>query len=359
MENVKTPKQKRIIIISIIAIAAISLIVVAGFLFKKYRESISPKTLPQEVVKEVTGTLLVSMVPKEVIGGHPLTYAIEPSKNIFTPVYKYSIQQDGLYIFHTSLSPDKTRYVTGGIPITANLDKATDFAGLYSGKFDDRFVDISKGGPIANFGKSEHSRGMALRLPSINNNGEVLYSTVKEEQASISFNNEIRYNARGTDYQVAEGLFPRWISNTTFVYLTTAGIRIHSFADNTDLALTSITDSEGKMVKMQPNMMMNVSRDGTQIALSNPEEYKIYLYKKVENRFVRNKVFQGFAFWPTFSPDGKMLAGQNYKLFEKDQLIKSPQIEFWDIEKDIPVILPTIVDLSIYNNDMLFVTDWY
>jgi WD40 repeat protein len=360
MENVQTPARKRAIIIGIIAIIAVALLIIAGFLYKTYQNGKTLLVIPvEEKAKEVTGTLLVSMVPKEIIGGHPLSYAIEPSKNIFTPLYKYAVSQDGLYIYHTALSPDKTKYVTGGMPTTSDLKNATDFAGLYSGKFDERLVDIKKGGPVASFGKSVHSRGQVLRLPSINNKGEILYSTPKGGEETSNFNSEIRYNASGTDYQVAEGLYPRWVSDTVFVYLTTAGLRIHNFTDNSDLALTSITNSDGSMVKMQPNMMMNVSRDGNQIALSNPEDYKIFLYKKVENRYVRNKVFSGFAFWPTFSPDGKMLAGQNFLLSEKEELIKSPQIEFWDIEKEVPTLLPTKVDLSIYNNDMLFVTDWY
>lgn len=360
MENTQTPSQKRVIIASIAVIVLAAISIASWFLWKTYQDGHKPDVKQQEkVAKEVTGTLLLSMLPKEIKGGMALTFSVEPKTGVFTPLFQYIKESDGVFIFHTSISPDHKTFVTGGIPVGGDPKNAENVAGLYKGIFDKTFIDIKGTGPVAVFGAQKGSKGKVLRLPSVNNQGAILYATAGPGIQDINFNWEIRYTDGSQDVKMANGLSPRWISDSQFVYLTSKGLRLHDVAKGSDSVINQIVDKKGAIVEMLPNMMMNVSDDGTQIALSNPEQYTIYLYKKEGERFVKNTEFAGFGFWPTFSPDGKILAVQTVRDLEKLKTDPSPMIEFWDIETKEPELIPKQIDLSGYLNDILFITDWY
>ncbi len=360
MENTQTPLQKRTIIIGISAIVLVAISITSWFLFKTYYGNKKPDVVKQEkVVKVVTGTLLLSLLPNEVKGGMPLTFTVDMKDSLFTPIFQYIKQSDNIFIFHTSLSPDRKTYVTGGTLGSVDPKDAADAVGIYSGVFDGKINNVKDGGPTAKFGSQADSKGLVLRLPSISNKGAILYATAPKGTKDINFNWEIHYSLFGNDTQVAAGLSPKWISETSFVYLSTKGLRIHDLIKSTDFAIDSIIDKNGKIIALQPNMMMNVSRDGAQIALSNPEEYKIYLFKKIGDKYVKNKEFGAFGFWPTFSPDGKILATQTVGDLTKLKTAPNPKIVFWDIEEEMPELLSKELDLSAYQNALLFINDWY
>lgn len=359
--NTETPNQnKKYAIIAIISVLVLATLATSiYFVVKYYKVKEAPK---QEVKKEVVlkGQLMLSMLPRDIKDGIPLTYTVDASSTVITPVYQYNMKDGGTYLTHTSLSPNKQFYVTGGIPVNVDPKKAANFVGLYSGHYGGALTGIKPEGEKASFGNSPNSRGIVLRLPSIGDHGGILYATAPKGTKEINFSWEIRYNnGQGKDTQVAIGLSPRWVSPKEFVYLTEKSIRIHNLETGTDSVVDVLVGKNNEPYKLTTNMTIGVSRDGKKLAINNPEEGIVYMFDKEGDSFVFKRQVFAFGFWPTFSPDGKVLAIQSVADVPTVGSDSQARIYFYNLEEQKPRKIEKYIDLSNFQNDYLFITDWY
>lgn len=352
--------NKKYAIIAIISVVVLLALFAGGYFLVKYYKGKTP-TAGEEVKKPkiISGTLLVSMLPNDVEGGIPLAYSIDASSSSITPIYQETMKSDNLYISHASLSANKNFYITGGIPMDASPENAGNSMSLYSGNFGGVFAGIKSENIVAKFGDAADSKGLMFRGPSIGNHGGVLYAAAPKDTKEINFNWEIHYNALQQDVIVAYGLSPKWVSSNEFVYLTKKGIRMHNISSGLDTVVDVLVGKYGKPFPLQTNMTLGVSDDGKQLAFTNPEGATIYLFSRDGERFVLKKSFDAFGFWPTFSPDGQILALQTIDNIERKDINPMPSIIFFDIEQEKPQLLDKKIELGNYHNDVLFINDWY
>lgn len=353
--------NKKYIIIAIISVVVLLALFAAGYFLVKYYKGRTAINAREEVKapKVLSGTLLMSVLPIGAEGGVPLTVAVEASSSISTYIYNDVMQSDKLYVTQSSLSPNKKFYVTGGMPMDGDPSDAGNSISLYSGKFNGFFVGIKPENIVAKFGTAKDAKALMFRGPSVGDHGGVLYAAPAKGNNELNFNWEIHYAAQNADMVVAYGLNPKWVSPSEFVYATKAGIRIHNLTAGTDDVVDVLIGGDGKPFPVQLNMTIGVSRDGKQIAFTNPEEYTVYLFNRDGDRFVLRKSFRAHGFWPTFSPDGKILALQTVKEISQIKKNPDPVLNFYDIESENPSALEKNIDLGAYRNEVLFINDWY
>ncbi len=360
MENTQIPNKRNtvIVIISIVVLIVLSL---AGFLFVKYfkdKTKINVVEAPKKAV-ELYGTLLVSMVPNDVKEGMPLVYSIEASSTIVTPLYQQLMKTDELFISQLSLSPNRKFFITGGMPTSASAKDAGSQLSLYTNTIDKGFRDLKPENIVAKFGSSPESKGVTFRNPSIGSHGGVLYTVPPKDSKDVNFDWEIHYAALGEDIRVAFGLQPKWVSPNQFVYVSSGAIRLHDLLTGADSIVDVLAGVDGKVISIKPHMTLGVSPDGKMLAFSNPDALMIFLFEKEGDRFIQKKSIKAHGFWPTFSPRGDILAVQTVREISTQRINSEPAIVFYDLTKDVPEVLKTRADLSNYNNNLLFINDWY
>lgn len=198
--------------------------------------------------------------------------------------------------------------------------------------------------------------------PVISDDGRILY--VASRQSNIVFDKlhpgvepySIHlvnvFASSTTDVIVATGTQPYWISNTSFYYLATDGVRLVDLAAGTssDLVLPMETHANDKLA---------VSPDHSLVAIMLPDASKTFLFTMGEGGIVLKPVgsIAVRGFWLVFSPDGQTAAIQTAQ--GSDDSVgpfSNPSIVFYDthtLKK-----LAASIALAPLQNDQLFMTTW-
>lgn len=358
---------KKLIPYALLVVGGLS--IAAGYYVLSVINKETKGSLPQSPATStsaVAGKLLLSLVPKTVgEGALPLTYTYDLAQHVLVPTYRTVEEAHQVLPFHTSLSPDRkfltSLYLQSSFA-EGQLDPSTRLMAMpFDGSI---FTHIA--GELrdsASFGPGKDTVGLAPRLPAVNNKGDMVFGVFPKDvkEKKVSFDWDIRYTNRTADGVIAKGLFPHWISDTHVVYLGRDGIHEYDLTKLTDKLLTKLVGRDGKVVAPAPNMMMNVSRDGKSLVITNPEEMLVTIYQFTEDGTLsKTKHIDAFAFWPVFSPDGKTLALQTLLLADmtnKDS--PHPRIVFYDLTKEKPTVMNEVINLDEFVHEVMFFTDWY
>lgn len=355
--------------VAILGIVLLSVIVFA--VTRMYGDDATPNTaveeskvladkskLPPPVLAE-PGLIQMSLVPRA-IDSLPVSYTYRVGSRAPDELAFSVKKESGFFPSHLSRSPNGLWSSFLGIipPAKGGTDsvlvlyrapyvKDTPLAGV-----------LTEGQMIMNF--TEQDKILAPRLPQVNDKGRVLYMALhdKAQLSSVGeydlINWDIHYNDGKLNSVIATGLYPHWISNEEFIYLSKDGMHRMNALTKKDSLLSDLS-IDGNKVSIAANMMIAVSKDGRRVAFANPEASATYVYELSEAGIAPLKTLDGAGgFWPLFSPDGKTLAIQVTD--NSKDIAPRASVQFWDIERG--EMKPENLDLSAYRPGALFMTDW-
>lgn len=210
--------------------------------------------------------------------------------------------------------------------------------------------------------------------PQVNSLGDVVYSVLgnaSEEGAGYPTAEAYLINhissTDGQERLLIEGNKPRWVSDTTFVFLRNDGLFSYDVTSRKTHQLLPHQTFGGEV---RANIGLSVSDDGSLVAIANPNMNKLSVYRVTDwtdpvPEFVNMAKVTGF--WPTFSPDGSILALQSVDA-ENVNTDPKPKVVFFKIdrtntnptgvsEKALKE-LPFTIDLDQFDQRQMFITDW-
>ena len=157
---------------------------------------------------------------------------------------------------------------------------------------------------------------------------------------------------------IAHGMYPHWSPDgSTILYLADDGIRMYNLSSSTNALVWPIQGG-----KASARMMFTVSRDGTQIAWTNPLYSTITLaHIDSWSPFRMSTIYSMtdvFAFWPIFSPSGNQLAFEQVDWTTnpiQNQQPTNARLTIFDIASHHRSV---VTSLSSFDQMALFVTGW-
>jgi len=155
----------------------------------------------------------------------------------------------------------------------------------------------------------------------------------------------------GKETYVTDGAYPTWIPDGNLVVLKPDGLYLVNVEDNSKVLIWQF-DSTTYI-----NTMLNVSKDGTMIALSSIDNETVSLIKVSSWEPFNGELYAEIpvgAFWPVFSEDGKYLVVQAVDL-ETIKDNPDPRLIIYDVDT---LRSATMINLDGYEQLYMFVTDW-
>ncbi len=199
----------------------------------------------------------------------------------------------------------------------------------------------------------------AKRAPDLSPNGaQLLYSALPREDSVILDDAEawdvyIVSTQGGKPEFVTRGIFPKWLNDSQFVVLKNDGLHMFDVRSDTDEILWEV---EGDIALS--NMMLHVSENRRVIAWTAPDAgllmvLRIHSLDPLE--VSGNEISEVHGFWPVVSPDGDFVAIQavDWGALETDP---SPELRIYDTAT--LTLKGSTVDLSMFDQQRMFVTDW-
>lgn len=161
---------------------------------------------------------------------------------------------------------------------------------------------------------------------------------------------------------IGKGIDAVWSPDgTSLVYLGSNGIKQHTLSSKTtrDVALPGFT----KEVKAGTNMNLDVSPDGTLLAITSPNDSLLSLFEISawqELILVKSEKYQSIIqknttfYWPTFSPDSKFIAVQVADIDANQNQI-NPRIEILRL-KDMQTV--RLIPIDKFDFQRAFIDGW-
>ncbi len=156
----------------------------------------------------------------------------------------------------------------------------------------------------------------------------------------------------GNETFISKGIYPKWSPDgKKLLILKNDGLYVYN--DNGKGNSNRVWEVVNGKAKF--SMKIDVSVDGKMIAWSNAKDGVVVIIKvKSWDPFEGSiyRVFKTSSFWPTFSTDGQFIVVQEINYNMKDT---NPRLVIYNIET---MERETVLDLSDYKQDFMFVSDW-
>ena len=332
----------------------------------KEASDVSIESVVTESARQPQGKLFLSLLPSA-IGeeGLPLTHVYDLDAHALQSTFQTVAAEGAPLMYHTSLSRNGSMLVTLGLAQDFEQGKLEQSTAILTVPYKDGAVTIDENTAqvdTARFGNGAGTVGVVPRLPSLNNANEIVYAAFPHNgaESGVNLDWDILLSQNGVTTTIGKGLFPRWLTDTSVVFLGKDGVYRYDVVAKKSVLLGVVAQRDGSVKTPKANMMLNVSRDGTKIVLTNPDESQIVIYNIVDDTLVVAQTIDMYGFWPTFSVDGTMLAVQSVDIQRSpEERSKYPRIYFYDLNGPEPLPMQTIINLDGYLNDVLFLTDWY
>ena len=192
------------------------------------------------------------------------------------------------------------------------------------------------------------------RLPQWSPDGEhVAFTATDNLAAGTSLEDWGAYTVdmQGYTYKIASGAYPVWLSAELGLILRTDGVYLFNLAEKNVVKIISVNG------EAQFNMRLAVSPDKKTLAWSTPGGGKIHLYtiKSLTPVSIEEvATLDTHGFWIAFSPDSTKLAVQEVD-WETLTTRPNPRISIFDLSVGGS---KKVLDLSQYNQQYMFLSDW-
>ncbi|PIT91065.1 hypothetical protein COU17_02440 [Candidatus Kaiserbacteria bacterium CG10_big_fil_rev_8_21_14_0_10_49_17] len=159
-------------------------------------------------------------------------------------------------------------------------------------------------------------------------------------------------DGEGNERYITDGAYPQWgPDDNTLLVLKSDGLHVFNIASSTAVRAWKARGGAAT------NMKIDVSRDGSKIAWSSPEDGQVLLlsvssWSPFEASYIGKVPVH--AFWVAFSPDSTYLATQSVTW---DSLKENPRarVEVYDTTT---LKGGKVFGLDAYDQEAMFVTDW-
>ncbi len=157
----------------------------------------------------------------------------------------------------------------------------------------------------------------------------------------------------GEETFISKGTYPKWSPDgKKLLIMKDDGLYLYDVKNNKlNKKVWEVVDGETYI-----GMKLGLSPDGNMLAWSNANSGRVVLFKISSwNPFTMSvhKQFETHAFWPVFSQDNRFLVVQEIDWTESDET--NPRLVIYDLATDKR---ETVLDLSDYEQEAMFVTDW-
>jgi Tol biopolymer transport system component len=155
----------------------------------------------------------------------------------------------------------------------------------------------------------------------------------------------------GSIAEVARGTNPLYLPDGSLLVLRNEGIVRYADDGSNSVVIPMFSG------KAAANMKIDISQDGTQIALAAPEESRVYVSKVSSwSPFqATTRAIDTPAFWPVFSPDGKYLTMEVFTWGE-GRTVENYYLATYSLTDN--TWLDASFDLSPFYQEALFITEW-
>lgn len=319
---------------------ALVVIAVAGYFFLKHGKAPTPV---ETVSFDLRGEVLLTLAPAT-REGERIRHEGLYSLNLETKTLKPFFVDDNLSHIMGKFSPRP-----GTTAITSNMSLDGD----YSGKTSDMFQVYLLHNTNPKIEQLTSSPSLSKRAVTWSYAGDkLLFNAVKKRGQSSRPDDWAIYRTdlEGNETYLTDGASPSFSpDDQTFLYLKNDGLYAYHFEGASSMKLLNF---QGTGLY---NMKFALSKDGSQLALANPNEGTVFLYDVnpwYPVRLSLPRKITAHAFWPVFSPDGKYLLLQevDWGLSPKNPRLVAYRIE--DLEEE------EVFDLSAFAQNHIYVTDW-
>lgn len=198
--------------------------------------------------------------------------------------------------------------------------------------------------------------GIVRLSPTVSNNGDVAYfAHIDADQGTLTSalanNWSIHLISAGSDQLVTAGIYPKWVSDTQFIFIKNDGLHLYDTASKSD---KKIWGSRGAT---DIGMSLAVSNDSQYIAWTAPEANGVYIFQAadwssgtLELKGSLHLASNGVA----FSPDSRTLIVQSP--------LSTPSASGGIVESFFDVITFKVVAtpyvIRNVDQELAFLTDW-
>ena len=156
----------------------------------------------------------------------------------------------------------------------------------------------------------------------------------------------------GITHRISSGAYPDWLTDNEGVILRTDGLYLFNLAEKHVVRVIPTISGDARF-----NMRIAVSPDKKRLAWSMPDNGSIQLYDITSLTPVTLEnagVLESHSFWVEFSPDSSKLAAQEVE-WNALNTNPRPRIVIFDLESKQK---ETVLDLSSYNQQYMFLSEW-
>lgn len=162
---------------------------------------------------------------------------------------------------------------------------------------------------------------------------------------------------------VDDAMQPFWSPDgTRLVYLKDNGVYYYDLQNNREVLVMGVRDYDPSSRYVDANTKIGLSPDGRYLAWTSPSGHVLYVFEiknweePVESETVQIIRTENTSFyWPTFSPDNKMVSVQAIDTDPITGLRTNPRLQIYAIGS---LNLVTSVPLSEFDFDRLFTDTW-
>lgn len=330
-------KSKKFYIIVSIAVVVV-IAVLASVAFFVYKKKPAPEAGPK-------GFFFLTLKPR--------------TTNATSSVYVYNLDDKILRFFNDKVSMNITgQGLPSGVGVTASC--------LYVsvGTADENIFQLYQVDMIGGFGKKQitNSRTLLKRHPEFSPDGQKIAFMAKEKlnnNAATSTPDDWSVyvtDLNGNEKLLGPGAYPQWSPDGKKVLvLRSDGLYLYDSDSEKQEGKNVWTMKDGGSAVL--SMQIDVSRDGSMLAWSVPNDHQIILAKITSWEPLRMEEYRTignvFAFWPVFSPEAKYLAVITGE--EKDKITINPRLKIYDMKN---LEAQDIFDLKDYSVASMALTDW-
>jgi hypothetical protein len=155
--------------------------------------------------------------------------------------------------------------------------------------------------------------------------------------------------------RVAAGVHPQWLPSGDIVFLKNDGLYIRKMQGDTESKINLLSREPART-----NMKFDISSDGKKLAWTTPgaNELLVMNVASWEPFASETAMFiPAAAFWPVFSPKGDYLSMQvfNWSNETQERVAQNQRLGIFSFLENKWL---SSADLTPYQQDMLFITDW-